>query len=333
MGKDMLTRDYEAKDEDYISELFSIAFGRHLNRQFWQWRYLENPYGRGIIRLMFDENRLIGHYAVAPIPLMVEGQQVRAALSMTTMTHPDYRKKGIFLELASDVYSACEREGIRLVLGFANKNSYHGLTSCLDWIGFGQVTYGEITGYQNSGRRIGEGYSYEKAEIIGREMDSLWERLKVTFTVVVPRNSKYLNWRFIDNPIENYTMLLLRDHVGNLQGYVALKTYQSDRGPVGHIVDMLVSNEAEAIENLIYAALEYFRDVKAETVAIWMYLPPHIKNIIRKIGFMERNWVGFDMKEWPTYFGIRLFGAVDERLKKARKLESWYITMGDSDVF
>lgn len=145
----MLVREYEPGDEEEIMELFEEAFKRPLDERFWRWRYLNNPYGKGIISLMYEGDKLVGHYAVIPIPLSIHGEVIKAALSMTTMTHPDYWKRDIFTTLATRVYSICEKENVKIVLGFANKNSYHGLTERLGWIGFGQIIYFESSNYEH----------------------------------------------------------------------------------------------------------------------------------------------------------------------------------------
>jgi len=135
----MLVREYIPGDEQKILKLFNVVFGRKLDLRFWNWRFIENPYGKGIIRLMFDKGKLVGQYAVIPTPLWVKDKVHKAAFSMTTMTHPDYWGRGIFTELASEAYSYCKQSGIKVVFGFPNENSYHGFTKKLGWHGFGRV--------------------------------------------------------------------------------------------------------------------------------------------------------------------------------------------------
>ncbi len=330
---EMEVREYSQGDEAQILKLFKLVFQREMSNSYWRWRYLDNPYGRGIIRLMFDRELLVGHYAVVPMPLMVAGKKIRAALSMTTMTHPDYGKRGIFVELASEAYSECEKTGIGIVLGFANTNSYHGLTDRLGWLGFGQVEYYENTELRNVSKGNRSGYKCETAEAFGDDIDKLWEKLKDRYSVIVPRDSIYLNWRYIDNPEDKYTILYVRDRDNQIQGYAVLKIYGSERGPIGHIVDILVADNMEAIESLVGASCGYFRDSNAETSAAWSYLSMPVKDVLKQLGFVKKKWVGFDLGEWPTYLGVKLIGAGGEQQVSAKKLENWYITMGDSDVF
>jgi GNAT superfamily N-acetyltransferase len=73
------------------------------------------------------------YYGVLPCHLSVEGKLLSVAQSADTMTHPLHRKKGLFVILAQQTYELCRQEGIRLVFGFPNQNSYHGLANRLGW--------------------------------------------------------------------------------------------------------------------------------------------------------------------------------------------------------
>jgi len=75
----------------------------------------------------------IAFYAVIPCFLKFEDEIVLAAQSADTMTHPEYRNKGLFVELAMITYQLCENSGIRLVFGFPNQNSMPGFINKLGW--------------------------------------------------------------------------------------------------------------------------------------------------------------------------------------------------------
>ena len=114
-----------------IAELFKICFGETLDRQLWEWAYLRNPTGRPIIVVALVNGNVIGHYAMIPIPFIQENLQYLGYLSMTTMVHPDYRKYGLFQELASIAYSHALPK--TFVYGFPNPNSTPGFKKRLEW--------------------------------------------------------------------------------------------------------------------------------------------------------------------------------------------------------
>lgn len=72
-------------------------------------------------------------YGVFPITINYESNSYLAAQSGDTMTVPEHRKKGLFVALAKETYRLAHEQGVRLVFGFPNQNSYPGFNNKLDW--------------------------------------------------------------------------------------------------------------------------------------------------------------------------------------------------------
>ena len=120
--------------KERIFRLFKDCFERSMDEGLWNWAYIENPNGSPIVSLYFDEDILVGHYAVIPIKLLdSQGKNIQATLSMTTMVRVAYRKIGIFIEQANEVYDKSKKNGYRLVIGFPNKKSAPGFKKRLGW--------------------------------------------------------------------------------------------------------------------------------------------------------------------------------------------------------
>ncbi|ASU35185.1 hypothetical protein MuYL_3300 [Mucilaginibacter xinganensis] len=75
----------------------------------------------------------IAFYAVIPCFIKCGGEIILAAQSADTMTHPDHRNKGLFIELALTTFQLCRDLNIRLLFGFPNQNSLPGFVNKLDW--------------------------------------------------------------------------------------------------------------------------------------------------------------------------------------------------------
>ena len=319
----MLARDYMPGDEVGISGLFDIVFGRKINLGLWKWRYLKNPYGRAIIRVMFDEEQMVGHYAVIPVPLCVKGKVYRAAFSMTTMTHPDYRGKGIFTSLASDVYDLCSKDGISLVFGFPNKNSYHGFVNKLGWQGFGPVEGWETNEVSNT-RIHDSGLVIEMVENLDKEYDKLWDIIRKGFIVAVPRDRKYMEWRYIKKPGNEYAVFAIKDSREVIYGIIVLKIYIGEKGAMGHIVDILVGERDGVLECALNYAIKNFFMNNITKITCWLN---------DEVAGKCLKDMGFRSKEWPTFFGVKILDRNDEHLSATLRFDNWRITMGDSDVF
>jgi len=78
-------------------------------------------------------NRPVAYYGVIPCFLELDGKKILAAQSADTMTHPSFRKKGMFVMLATMTYELCDTLGIRAIFGFPNQNSLHGFIKNLKW--------------------------------------------------------------------------------------------------------------------------------------------------------------------------------------------------------
>ncbi len=75
----------------------------------------------------------IAYYGVIPCFIKYNEQVVLAAQSADTMTNPNYRFKGLFVELSNITFQLCRDEGLLLIFGFPNQNSYHGAVTKLGW--------------------------------------------------------------------------------------------------------------------------------------------------------------------------------------------------------
>lgn len=73
------------------------------------------------------------YYGVFPLKIAFPDSIILAAQSGDTMTHPDHRGKGLFVELAKRTYVLAQQEGIQFIFGFPNANSYPGFVRKLGW--------------------------------------------------------------------------------------------------------------------------------------------------------------------------------------------------------
>jgi hypothetical protein len=90
------------------------------------------------------ENIAVAYYGVIPCFVRYGIEIVLAAQSADTMTHPQYRYKGMFVELSNLTFQLCRELGIRLIFGFPNQNSYHGAVNKLGWKMTHQLDYFSI---------------------------------------------------------------------------------------------------------------------------------------------------------------------------------------------
>lgn len=212
---------------------------------------------------------MVGHYAVQRMKVIIDGKEKGAALSMNTMTHPDYQGRGIFPELAMHVYKQCEDSGIELIFGFPNENSYIGFVKKLGWYGFGKVQAWILETIQKIFLDDSP-YVIKELTHFDDRFDFFWQKAKPDCRFVVPRTGDYLNWRYFKKPGNEYHVVAVNDSSGDIKGYGVYKIYCGVRGKVGHIIDFLFIKEPRVAETIIDYGLRYFYAANVDSVSLWV---------------------------------------------------------------
>lgn len=114
--------------EQYIVLQNDVYKERHIlfKRESFYKYYIENPAGRVLSFGAFDNGRMIANYTCIPKKMLIDGRVVNGLLSMATVTHPDYRGRGLFKTLAKMTYEKAKEDGYEFVVGVANANSFPG---------------------------------------------------------------------------------------------------------------------------------------------------------------------------------------------------------------
>jgi len=124
-----------------------------------------------------------------------------------------------------------------------------------------------------------------EVERFGPAIDDLWRRVATGYPAICPRNSQFLNWRFVDCPQLRYRIFhAYRD--GVLVGYSVLRRKLPQELRQGVIVDLFADRRDHAVfRNLIWHALEIFgHEVASIECATSL---PEIESVLRKCGFFK----------------------------------------------
>ena len=353
-------RPYRDGDEDDIRELFELVFGKELSAEQWNWQYRDNHTDMIMITLAEGEGgELAGHYALRPVRMKVGDKTCLGTLSLDTMVHPDYRKQGMFIKLATRMYEVAAEQGIPLTYGFPNRNSYHGLFNRLDWVDLcGRIPlFAKILNVRNVlSNRLSNRLLLSVAASLGKaalslfyafqrgalpadcrleevtrfddRINDLWEKTSTSYSILAVRDKEYLNWRYVENPTEEYALFVVeRDH--EVVGYTVLKCEERFGLQVGFIVDVLtIPNEPGIGNGLISEAVEYFRKEHMDMVGCLMLEHTPYAKSLRK-----NRFVIVPQKLFPQelYLGVRRH--TEEYSEQfITNPENWFITWGDHDA-
>lgn len=317
MTDEFIIRPYQPNDEAAIMKLFQMVFGRSMSLAFWHWRFRDNPTCRIIISLAWSDNVLAGHYAVSPIIVCMDGQEYLTGLSMTTMTHPAYQGRGIFVALAENVYSQMSSEGMAMVWGFPNILSHRGFVRDLGWIDIHEVpTFRKALA---KGKPMPEPSTHvRELRSFDAQFDQLWDEVKGRYRILTKRDSRYLSWRYGGNPEHRYTVHgYVQDD--RLLGYAVWKHYQNEVD----LVDILSVDDTVGLDLICGVAQRAVRE-KAEAINMWLNFTLPLHHELEKLGFHNGEPI--------TNFGARVLRSELDQ-SKVSSFKSWYLTMGDSDVY
>lgn len=103
-------READEGDLDAILDLrkrvFSVEDPEKQDPAFWKWEFVAGPEGRARIFVAVDGKEIVGHYAMIPQDFMLGAVARNGSIVVDLMTHPDYRRQGIFNKIAKFAFSA-----------------------------------------------------------------------------------------------------------------------------------------------------------------------------------------------------------------------------------
>lgn len=316
----MTPRLIDVTDERDIAAslaLFQTVYGRPMTDAFYRWRFVNNPFGPPMVSLLWDGEILAGHYSVSPGRTSIDGQIVRSAQSMTTMTHPAYRNRGIFTQLAAHLYSAMTDMGVGLVWGIPNVQSHYGFVQKLEWQDVGLIATMTRTIRDDAPKAAA---SLRERTSLPEAIDALCERALPRAIYPSKKDSAYFTWRYLDNPAQKYALFTLG---ASDDLFLVTKEYESPHGRALEIVDYVFA-EAEAFALGMRAILELAAQRGFAMVRSWMS--------VTHPAFPELERLGFQPREPIAYFSGRTLGQ-QSLSRNDWDVRRWCVTMGNSDNY
>ncbi len=285
-------------DREAQARLFRACFKKRAEAHDLVWRYDENPHGGAISFVQRTEPESenaalekvgleVSGYACSPRRAVPGGDEARAATIGETgdvMTHPDWRKRGLFSALDRAAMAESKRLGWPVVFGLPNRRSAHIFLE-LGWERVGtlrpwtfvvradaaaraeRTQEGRVRGFttwfaaraSRAGRArlaVDPAVRAEPITAFPREVEHVSRAIEPRFALMVRRDADYLDWRFLRAPSGLHRAFALR-RGDAFVGYVVVQIPRADEA-VGYLVDVLAADESSldsAIETGI-AALE-----------------------------------------------------------------------------
>jgi GNAT superfamily N-acetyltransferase len=107
-------------------------------REFWNWKHVANPFGPSYALAAEADGRLVGLRLFLRWRFRCDGREIPAVRAVDTVTHPDWRGRGIFSRLTRELLERVEEDGVALVFNTPNAASRAGYLK-MGWCDVGRV--------------------------------------------------------------------------------------------------------------------------------------------------------------------------------------------------
>lgn len=150
-------------------------------------------------------------------------------------------------------------------------------------------------------------------------VQSLWEKTKNQYDVIVVRDAQYLNWKFVRQPHMDYKKFTA-ERGGETKGYIVFRKGQSPERNIGIIADLYAAKgDKETLEALIASAVDFFgKSVELIECATTV---EEYKRAYLNLGFVKIKEVV------PMFYSKEDFPGEDIITKHG----SWFLNRGDHD--
>jgi GNAT superfamily N-acetyltransferase len=124
-----------------LDKLYQAVYGKNCPPGYFQKKYDTSYTGTGYLGYFAynSQGLAIAYYGVLPCFLQYKKDILLSAQSGDTMTHPEYRNRGLFVELCNLTIDHCRQTGVKLLFGFPNQHSYPGFVNKLGWTSTGKL--------------------------------------------------------------------------------------------------------------------------------------------------------------------------------------------------
>jgi GNAT superfamily N-acetyltransferase len=359
MDQNWSVRAYKEGDEEAIFELDSAVHGETMDKDLWlkrwHWNYHHNPAGSPIIWLAESNGKLVGQYPVNCVKMKIGEEIITGSQMEHLMTHPDYRRKGIFTTLARRALSDAGSKGLEITYGFPNQIAFPGhlksgfinvgavsamikplnlpnilsqytTNRCLQKIGAVSMNFIIKAFFGIGNTPEANGLTITRIPSFDERINGLWEKVSNDYEIMVVRDKEYLNWRYRDIPDLDYA-IYVAEREGQILGYTVLRCQEQKRLVFGRIFELVVpSGHEEVAQALILKAIEFFKEKKADLVIYRMIANKTVGKTFRKSGFISLWSIGNRLR----FVTCTNTPRISESFLKERS--HWFIQTGDSDA-
>ncbi|NLB33545.1 MAG: GNAT family N-acetyltransferase [Tissierellia bacterium] len=345
-----------SKDFEAFEELSVISFGQATNskKEMYEWLFDNNPYNKSgnMMYLLKEGDKVIGCDGLLPNELYVNGKVLLTAHSVKSMTHPDYKKQGIFKMMTENSCERGRQDGVDVVIGLANDQSYPAYQRfgwptlfekevyvkpiLINNILKRRLKIGALAEFGNSiyaafmknklKSSMGKEIKFEILNQVPNEIQKCWDKYKSKYNVMLVRDYKYLNYRYNQRPDVDYVTVVEKLN-NEIIGFAILHNSFANGSKMTSAVEFFTDPTNERyIKALANGIAKYCYDNKLEYAVVGTGLFGEYRKVLLKNGFM--------VTRKPPKNNMMIAHILSDRvtLDEMTGHEKWHITQGDGET-
>jgi len=340
------------KDIDLFVSLLNHNRTRTAGRDRFEWLYLQNPFGRAKAWLAKDEKdgSVVGFTAVFPRAIRVMGEDTICWNCGDFSIDKKYRSLGVALKLRKAAKECVDKNEVSFLYAHPNdkmkiihmKAGHHKLGEMVRYtkllktdrkvqeVVSNRILLGILITVGNVAMRWADKkhkiasnhefviYKKNAGFRFDEQFDRLFKDNADNQLICGIRNSEYLNWRYIDNPLYSTEVAVIV--IGNkLAGYIVYFIENS----VAVFKDIFCINDETIKKDIVSCWIQSMRERDVHSISVIFLDTNRWIKVFQDFGFVKREGTS------------SVFIYPNSQYKFANYItnaENWYMTVGDRDV-
>lgn len=330
-----------------VLDLVSTQYHDPYNSEaYWRWRYFNNPVADVAIYVIRGERgQVVAMQPSSTYTMMANGSVCRASFLTAAVTHPDYRRRGLFRKLVTRIAADLEQRGDSFIYTFPNETSVQGFRRFNGWqqrellslwvrpLWSPNWLKPEVHSALDiqpepplQRERVGE-LVLDETPHLDASTEPLLHMAFSDRVAYIQRSCSYLEWRYANNPVSSYSIQQAwRGH--ELAGYVVVKVSRLYGLRAGLIAD-LVAVDRDAARALVRRAVQVAKQFQMQILAylVGQYNP-------YRVALLRTSFLPVPNRFLPRHFYLYTYPTVGPSHRKAATIREapWHVTWGDTDV-
>lgn len=210
----MIIREANSGDISEIVKVLKLSLGEAdlpLSEEIWNYKHVGNPFGESLVLIAIEDDKIIGVRAFMRWQWQLEDKILSCYRAVDTATHPEHQGKGVFKKLTLKAVDLAREKNGDFIFNTPNANSRPGYLK-MGWKSAGKIAvalqpaWGSFYNLGSSLPDVQWNYAVSDGEI--ENLCLGWnERLQKRNKIYTPKSSRYLKWRYMENPLQNYEIM------------------------------------------------------------------------------------------------------------------------------